>query len=256
MKTRISLAIVLLLVAVASWGQCNCAPDSLKNKRNDISGNELGVQPYNAVTHLFVKRMYSDFHPSTASFIRKDVLITANHCLIRSPFISKIKMSISGVVVELKKRDFKIYHYHRSLFHKKSKDIAILVLTSQGVEKIESLKYSFFDAYAFNNSTQENLKIHLTGFPCDRQDKLVDKFCSFRELKSSNNAVTVGYPNLFTCKGDSGAPLWYEDNGYFKLISIHHGGNDFGAFGTDAVNIGTKITDDVITWINSKISNN
>ncbi len=57
---------------------------------------------------------------------------------------------------------------------------------------------------------------------------------------------------MFTCTGDSGAPLWLKDNNDFFIIGIHHGGGKDGKF-YDNSNISVKINDQIVNWINSII---
>ncbi|MFD2585035.1 trypsin-like serine peptidase [Pedobacter vanadiisoli] len=243
----------LMLISIALLAQdCSdsCGPAGKESLRTNILKEELNTSPFNSIVHIVVKRIYrSTGSPSTASFIDSNVLITANHSLIRSPFISDITLKMNGMSIKLKKRDFKIYHFHQGLFHKENKDIAILVLKKDVKDVLRS--YSHFQLANFDLIRDTTHKFHLTGFPFDRPDTLVDKTTGYNDLKKEPSGKVVGY-GLYTCKGDSGAPLWYEDNGIFKVVSIHHGKGGLPEFDCKTTNWGIKVTSEVVEWVNRK----
>ncbi|MGJ7031019.1 trypsin-like serine peptidase [Niabella hirudinis] len=251
---------LLLFAATVSGQKCVCMPDALKDKRINIIGEDLKKRPNNAICKIQVSRWYNlgiCKGVGTASFINDSVLITANHCLLKSLFIYRIVFLGRGKAdSSFSRKDFRIYHYPRSLFAKKYKDIAILVLTKQGKDKIRGLEHSAFEISDFKTLIGRDVDVHVTGFPCDVPETLVDKTCSARSLIFNDekggggriDKTAVAYPKLCTVSGDSGAPLWYEADGVFKVVAIHHGRD------TRRGNWGVRISDDVVAWIGNKIS--
>jgi len=228
----------------------SCGPAGKENLRTNIVKEQLNTSPFNSIVHIVVKRIYRRTgSPSTASFIGGNVLITANHSLIRSPFISDIILKMNGMSVKLKKRDFKIYHFHQGLFHKENKDIAILVLRKDIKDALGD--YSHFQLANFDLIKPNTEKFHLTGFPFDRPDTLVDKTTGYKDIKKESSGNALGY-DLYTCKGDSGAPLWCQDNGIFKVVSIHHGKGGLSEFDCRTTNWGIKVTSEIIEWVDRK----
>lgn len=254
---RIILTTILISIFSLAFAQndlCKtCGPQGigLENKReNIIDGKELEA-PYNGVIHLRVTRFYVSSNISSASFIENDLIITANHNLMYSPFITKIELYLNGKWIKVKKKHLRIYHYHQGLFHKKSKDIAIIKI--KNTSSIEEINHTKFKLKVYDDIDKKDEKIfHLTGFPCDRPNTLVDKRTTSKELSFDSTNKIVGYSNLYTCTGDSGAPFWFLDNEEYYVSSIHHGKMDIKTSDNKAINVGSKITADVIKWINEK----
>ena len=246
-----SLFIILLLFLItklnAQSNDCSClGVDEWKNERLVVD-TELGTRnPYNSIINVHIKRWYNSGFYGTASFINNSTIITAHHNLVRKGHITKITYVINGETVILKKKDFKIQHYKKK--YKINSDIAIIkILNPNKIKEVQShLKIS--EDIVKNISSN----IHLTGFPCDSDDdEMLDKNTSFNSLKIDSSEKLIGYP-LYTCTGDSGAPLWvYQDNSYY-LIGIHHGGNEGNIEFKDSLyNISVYLNKNVINWINS-----
>ncbi len=255
---KIIITTILIFIYSFSYSQSvvckSCGPkgvDMEEKRENIVDGKELET-PFNGIIHLRVTRNFISSNISTASFIDDDLIITANHNLMYSPFITKIELFLNEKWIKIKKRHLKIHHYHQGVFHKKAEDIAIIKI--KNTIAIESSNYSSLDLTSFDGVAQKENKIyHLTGFPCDRPNILVDKKTSFKEFSEDSSNQFLGYRNLYTCTGDSGAPLWFFDNDTYYLCSIHHGKRIISDSG-EAINVGIKITQDVINWINKKIN--
>ena len=57
-----------------------------------------------------------------------------------------------------------------------------------------------------------------------------------------------------TCYGDSGAPLWIEDEGRLVVVGVLHGLSHFGPPGSEVCGTGreetaTKLNEEIIKWI-------
>ena len=258
-KKLIINLLFILFVIVPCIGQNNnnicttCGPKgaNLENKRENIENGKEIETPYNGIFHLKVTRAFFSTNVSTASFIKNYLVITANHNVMYSPLITKIEFFINGKWIKIKKKDLKIFHYHNGLFHKRRKDIALIKI--ENLDILRKIEHTNFNPQIYEEvKGKGNLTFHLTGFPCDKPNILVDKKTSSSALSMDSTNKIIGYEELYTCTGDSGAPLWFKSNDKYYLISIHHGGNDIGAFGNKTINIGVKITSDVLKWINEK----
>ncbi|QGK73186.1 serine protease [Flavobacterium sp. SLB02] len=246
------ITFIFLVVGCLSYGQgicTDCGPAGLENNRtNIVSGNEK-LSPYNGIFHLRVTRGFIRTNLSTGTFIANDLIITANHNLMYSPFITKVEFFLNGNWIKIS--NYKIYHYHQSFLHKRNKDIAILKIFN--LEKLKNISHTNFIPCDYSKiESTAGINFNLTGFPCDRPDTLVEKTTWSDNLLSDQTNTVFSYKKLYTCTGDSGAPLWFEKEGRNFIVSIHHGGNDFGAFDDNNTNVAIKITPDIITWINTK----
>jgi len=249
MKAK-NMAFVLLLFTeiVASGQQCKspCSQLGNPNARRNIL-QDTSVEPYSSIIQLSVKRWWNfrTINTSTASQYEKGRLITANHNLMFSPFIKSIELKFNNDTLKLRPRDFKTHHYHKWLWHKKRKDIAVLVLKDSLSNRLKGVT-SFKLAKCVCVDTTDS--VHLTGFPCDRLDTLVDKVDTLKLFDKKGRIV--GY-NHYTCKGDSGAPIWMPKNNKYHLVAIHHGCGRPPAFKKET-NWGIAITEDVLKWVKSK----
>ncbi|MFY0713693.1 trypsin-like serine protease [Seonamhaeicola sp. NFXS20] len=248
------LTYILILICSLSFSQDkNCGPHGLglENKRiNIMDGKEL-TSPYNGIIHLKIKRLFSRSNLSTASFIKNDLIITANHNVMCSPFITRIEIFVNNKWIKLKKRNVRIYHYHQGIFHNRNKDIAIIKI--KNVSVLEGLNITNFNIKPYASiPTNEKNDFHTTGFPSDRPNILVDKSGSSSEFVLDNSNNIIGYNNLYTCKGDSGAPLWYQSDNKFYLLGIHHGKKNIKKEQNTTMNSSILITPQVEKWIFDK----
>lgn len=251
---KIILTIVFILASSLSFSQSGvCGPTGLgleNNRVHIIDGKEL-TAPFNGIIHLRVKRLFRAPKLSTASFIKKDLIITANHNVMNSPFITKIEVFVNGKWIKLKKKHLRIYHYHQGLFHNRNKDIAIIKI--KDLTPLEGLDITTFKVKSYEHITaHEEKDFHLTGFPSDTPNTLVDKSGSSTEFILESSKKIVGYNNLYTCEGDSGAPLWFKEDNTFYVCGIHHGKKRIDTYNNKILNAAILITPTIEKWILKK----
>ena len=226
-----------------------CGPIERINDRLIISDRLEKSEPYSFVIHQTFNRLFGTFS-STSSFIAPDVLITAHHNVKRKGLIQGITFHNPinhKETLYFKKKEFKIYFYKSKLGV--TTDIAIIKFKDKA--KIAPFYYGSFQLQTFENITSTKEQVHLTGFPCDMSNKKIDKSDLFTNILSHENQPLLGY-NMFTCTGDSGAPLWIMEKNIPTLLGIHHGGNE-GYF-NNCYNISAKIDTNVLSWINQYIN--
>lgn len=231
----------------------DCGPYNKVNERKNITEGKLKEKPFDGIIHIGVKRLLSSPNYSTASFISENMLITANHNVMGEGAITSIAFCLSTEKgdrwVTLKSKYFDIIHLYQP--HDKWRDIALIKL--KNTDFLKDYSFSIFELSDPASLHLENeTLIHLTGFPCDRPDVLVEKNTPYENLLTDKTNRIIGYPTLFTCTGDSGAPLWVEKEGKYYIIGIHHGGDDLNpsAFPeVEDINVSVKISDMIIDWI-------
>jgi hypothetical protein len=79
-----------------------CGPSGLENYRTNVIGNREKDVPYNGIVRLIVTRFFFWTNYSTASFIADDIIITANHNVMYSPFITKVEIHSNDEWFKLK----------------------------------------------------------------------------------------------------------------------------------------------------------
>jgi len=240
----------------ADCGQCmdcrnDCGPFNKRGERKEIISTLLNVAPYDGIIHIGVKRAGQSTRYSTATFIDKDVMITANHNVMTSLMITSIQFNIrkngKDVWITLGIGDFEILHFTRR--HDKWNDVALIWI--KNLKPFGDYKYTIFNTADIGQiTTNVDDLFHLTGFPCDKPDILMDKTTQKANLEFDATNTIISYSNLFTCTGDSGAPLWIEKEGKFYIVGIHHGGDDINAFPEkNETNISRKLTPNILNWI-------
>jgi V8-like Glu-specific endopeptidase len=225
-----------------------CGPKEKRDERiilNDIQNN---TAPYSYVIHQTFNRVAGNFS-STSSFISPNVLITAHHNVVRKGLIQGIRFYNPINHEEslyFKKREYKIYTYKNRL--NSLTDIAIIVFKDP--KKIAPYYKGHFVLNDIININPET-EAHLTGFPCDVSDTKIDKKDLVKNLHTDDKYNLIGY-NMFTCTGDSGAPLWVLKDKTPTIIGIHHGGNE--GYIKNCFNISARINNDILNWINKYIN--
>lgn len=249
MKVNFYLLVFIVFCINTSLTAQNCictGKEEWKENREVLDSNIKKVDPYNSIIKFTVKRWYHFFHDGfsgTGSFIKKNIIVTAKHNIINKG-ITKITYRIGGKTIVLKKKDFKIF-----LYKEKSKgvenDIAIIKITNANkyVKNVTFFKY-------LNNYELNNKRLHLTGFPCDSKGELIEKNALYSTIKINDRNTIIGYP-MYTCQGDSGAPLWYKDEEGYFVIGVHHGGNEnIIGFVEQKLNVAAFFNKNVISWLN------
>ena len=62
---------------------------------------------------------------------------------------------------------------------------------------------------------------------------------------------------MYSCTGDSGAPIWVKLNEKYYIIGIHHGGNENNQdFLSLQYNVASAFSDKSIDWIIKEINAN
>lgn len=224
-------------------GDDSCGPMQNQNKRRAINGDVLQQTPYSFILHQEIKRGKTSY--STGSFISPTMIITAHHNVFHSRFIRRLAFCNKAVNpdqwVRFKRKEVDIIKLGGV---RAPTDIAIIKFKDP--EKIKILYNGHFQLGTIDNLS-DSVQIHLTGFPCDLPDILVDKNCSGNELNLHKTETLIGYA-LYTCTGDSGAPLWFMNEDTATLVGIHHGGGE-GNFEDDTLNCSAKVTQGVIDWV-------
>lgn len=247
---------------------CTCphtAYNSLDEWRNIIDTVTF-KNPYTSVIHLGIKKMNDDReHYSTASFISKNFIITAMHCLMDSAHIEYIDLKVPDIKsdkwVRLYKDDFQIYYYAPRI-DSPADDIALLKIKNI---KNGSLVYrSYFTATDFNNDKHDSLQINISGFPCLRfcytancMDTLVNRHADKTDMKINAAGTCMQIP-VVTCPGDSGGPVWYGAAERYFIIGIAQSSDARRAGFTEEPDhtIAVLMNADKIKWIQSVINKN
>jgi len=227
-----------------------CGPKEKREERIILNANQSSIAPYSYIIHQTFNRVSGDFS-STSSFVAPNVLITAHHNVVRKYLINGITFYNPldhSQTIYFKKSEFKIYTYKNKL-HILS-DVAVIVFKDP--KKIAPYYKGHFKFNEISN-IDTNAEAHLTGFPCDISDTKIDKKDFVKNLLTSNSYNFIGY-NMFTCTGDSGAPLWVIHDNEPTIIGIHHGGNE--GYIDNCYNISTRINADILKWIQNILTKN
>lgn len=247
MKLKGFLLIFLVFNINLIAQNCTCTgKEEWKKNRLVLNGDEIKLDPYNSIIKFTVKRWYHFFHDGfsgTGSFIKENMMVTAKHNVINKG-ITKISYRVGEKNIVLKKKDFKIF-----LYKGKSKgvenDIAIIKITtpSKYAKRVTFFKHSI-------KHDLDNKTLYLSGFPCDSEGELIEKKTLYSKIKINERNTIIGYP-MYTCQGDSGAPLWYKNRGEYIVVGVHHGGNEnIIGFVEEKLNVAAFFNENVISWIN------
>lgn len=229
-------------------GEDSCGPQQYDSQRVTIIGQSLQQAPFSFILHQEIKRGGTNY--STGSFISPDMLITAHHNVFQPGFIRKLSFCNKSIDpqhwVTFKRKEVEIFTFSSA---QAPTDIAIIKFKSPA--KIRELYRGHFNVGSFGE-TGDSAVFHLAGFPCDRPDTLVEKSVTTHRIRLHENQTLIGY-QMYTCTGDSGAPLWYSHENSPTIVGIHHGGCERN-FSTDW-NCSAQITSNVVAWIDRLRSN-
>jgi V8-like Glu-specific endopeptidase len=222
-------------------GQEACGPASEIKNRKKIEGAELNNVPNLYIVHQEISRGSPNY--STGAFIAPNMILTAHHNVYKSFWIRKLAFCNKSVDKEkwirFKRKEVTIFHFKNV---RAPTDISVIVF--EDPKKIAPIYKGSFKVGA--NKSVKITDVHLTGFPCDFPDMIMDRTRPYSELKQHKEKSLLGY-SMYTCTGDSGAPLWGLADGEPTIIGIHHGGGE-GNF-EDGFNCSAEITTEVMEWL-------
>lgn len=214
----------------------DCGPERYLNTRSFVESEVLNFKPYNSIVHINVRGLKKSW--GTATFIDENTLITARH-VVDKWLLNKIIVyknifengKIKTIEVTLLKEDMIIKNAPRKKGNYFSDDISLIILSETGRSKlkpiysgsIEVTNYKLLDLHPDQIVTLTGYPVDLAESGMDHSDILSNKSTSIKELIFPKEYELVGYP-LFTCSGDSGAPLWVKVMDKYYIIGIHHGG--------------------------------
>jgi V8-like Glu-specific endopeptidase len=248
---------------ICTYCRCDtvrCGPWYNVDSTDKIIGARTSTIPYPNILHIETHRKYfkvkSKIDYGTVSFFNSNTLITAKHVLSGGDLV-QIKLSGStpdkdNWISFNKGTDFKVFEYP---YNGVQNDIAVIkILNKTKLAQVYKGEFSIsnIDEDKFDSSQTVNL----TGYSCyfandpAEHDTLVNKTTIFSKLNFSKKRFFAYH--LFTCIGDSGAPLWIAKDGKYYIIGIHHGGGEDAGFPEkDEYNISVRLNQDLIQWLNS-----
>lgn len=231
---------------VSNYTQCpdeknSCGPHEKINERRQISDSLLQTAPFSFILHQEITRGSTNY--STGSFIGPNLIITAHHNVYKKFFIRNLSFCNKAVDpnkwIRFKKNEVEIILLGSV---RAPSDIALIRIKNP--EKIKELYEGHFELDSINSFADTD-SIHLTGFPCDIPDILMEKTTTKKELRIHDMHSLIGY-YIYTCTGDSGAPLWAMKNNVPTLVGIHHGGGE--SYFPPDWNASARINKAVIDW--------
>jgi len=246
--------------APSSCGACgscgkDCGPWDLVSFRDMIYGTRRLTMAFPYIMHIQTNRgRKADW--GTVSFISPNTLITARHVLSHPATLSSLMIAAPSAAGDtwytLYRGDFQLIYYNNP--NEPFTDIALIKITNS-----EKLKALYHGNFALDTVSDPGIKptdsAHLTGYPCDKgsfasgvPDTLMEKRTLIGDLHIAPSIIAY---HMFTCTGDSGAPLWIEKNGQFYIVGVHHGGGEDAGL-DESYNFSYPLTNDIIKWINSK----
>ena len=231
----------------------------------DIIGSETFKEPFTSIVHLGMKWVNDEReHYGTASFIARNCLITARHCVFDSINVEYIDVRVPGLTadkwVRFNKGSF-IIHYYKTTSPDIADDIAIIQLLNKNEnEKVYKSQFQIAD---FNTKNNDTLIVNASGFPCLRfcfsgncMDTLINRTAHAyeAEINAARNCARVP---VSSCRGDSGGPVWYKLNGQYFLMGIMQGGSFVMASLKNLPDntMVILIDADKVKWIQSVINN-
>jgi len=220
--------------------------------------NVLKSAPFNKILHLSFKRNNDVIHYGTTSFVTKDLLVTARHCVDNQENLEYIELglpSLKNKWVRLNKNDYKIYYY-TELFNKSEYDISLVRIINK--QKLKLLYYGNFEIEDSLNNIIRECDINISGFPFNKfainstaPDTLVNRRLSSTLAEYNGGNTMIGYP-LCTCSGDSGGPIWTRKENRYFIIGVNQGSKSHQeGFLNPNLNIGVYINNKVVEWIRS-----
>ncbi len=177
------------------------------------------------------KRKNDVSHYGTTSFVSKDLLLTARHCVDRQEDLEYIELSLPTFKnnwVRLNTKDYKIYYY-TEYFNKAEYDIALVRIINK--QKLKILYSGHFEIADSLNSGIRNLDVNISGFPFIKfainstaPDTLVNRRLPLDLVEFNTSNTMIGLPACI-CNGDSGGPIWIRNGNRYLIVGVYHGSN-------------------------------
>jgi V8-like Glu-specific endopeptidase len=240
--------------AIMVRSEDSCHPGTGSDNRKDILGAAGQEFPFNGIVHIG-KNKGNDW--GTGAFISTDEIITARHVAKGLHNLELIQYTEGNMIdIYLSRGDFEVYYDH-NYGNATDHDLAIIRITDPS--KIKALANFIFKIADYNTLwAQINSPVHLSGFPFDKADKdqyrkpypvdtLSDKSTTIDKLLFNPAKTMMGYP-LYSCSGDSGAPVWVKIGPDYFIIGVHEGYKN-GAVADNDYNICTLINKSEYDWI-------
>ncbi len=250
-KSLILICIFYSTALVVKSGNICTGDSTLKNNRRIVNIEEMQSAPFGAIAQLYRTKVLTKVL-GTVSFVNDSFLLGSAHYIQAKKLINKITLKRKNetdktIEVTFKKDEFEIIP---NINH----NVIRFDFTVIKVKNIRKLQ-EFFKG-SFNLATYNSLEslpidsVHLTGYPYDDSlSRLIEKASNFSTLKVGSDKEIIGYP-MFSCSGDSGAPLWVKYNDKYYLIGVHHGGNEGNLdFTRLQYNVASVISDTSLGWI-------
>lgn len=244
------LILIILNVTFTNIYSQNCVLDS--NNREEIT---QALNENNFIAHIEIYRNRGRKFDATVSFISPNVIVGAGHSF-RERWYSKIdSMKIfigqrnneTGENIFIAKHTFKRKDI-KTWVHKKFQrwgnpdfDFAIIALNKNIVDQ-------YFELATFSEIKDNIESVTINGYPGDKGNiELWTKSSLIENVTEKENVLLY---DMFTSKGDSGAPVWNEKNGKYQLIGIH----GTGYYRNGSCNGAVKLTDAYIDFFEGFIN--
>jgi V8-like Glu-specific endopeptidase len=196
---------------------------------------------------------------ATVSFISKDVLITARHCVHNKEQLDYLEFFSPEKEewIKLSPNEYQVYYYTEK-FSGFENDLALIKIICK-----KKLKYLYKGHFSISEvvfkTNTANFLINSSGYPCVKfainstaPDTLINRTTSSAFVELNPTGSMIGH-SLCMCSGDSGGPIWYQTgDGQYCVIGVNQGSksNEQG-FQNHNLNIGVYINQNVKLWIDS-----
>lgn len=247
-----SLILIILILTLNNAYAQSCVLDS--NNREEIVQENY---ENHFIAHVEIYRNRNRKFDATVSFISPNVMIGAGHSF-RERWYTKIdSMKIfigqrnneTGKNVVISEHTFKRKEI-KTWVHKKFQrsgnpdfDFAIISLNKNIVN-------NYFELAKFSDVKTDIKTININGYPGDKGNiELWTKNTLTENVTEKENVLLY---DMYTFKGDSGAPVWITKNEKYKVLGIH----GTGYYRNGSCNAAVKLKDDYIDFFEKFISDN
>ena len=252
MRTKILLLGVFVCVTQYSFSQCN----GVTLGKNELI-NDTQTTPFSYISQIFPTR--GNTYEGTAFFIHPKVMLTAGHNVRKRKgfFFTPVKRIVfkigaTNTKTELIKDSINTIQYENIISGNDEKeydiqdDWGVIIMDNTNSNKVAGGVFAFevFDPKK-NYGT-----IYKSGYPSIKP-KSVQRFCSTKNYMYDSTCNCLKY-DFETEHGDSGAPIWYINNGVPTVIAIHTAGDIKKRYCSTGTIITQNIYDKLISFCQSK----